>query len=65
MAERFEAHRLRSAGINKLHECTYLKTLETSNNPCVSCSPARIHRLQAPQCSKPSLPKDAIQQTSK
>ena len=27
---------------NKLQQCTYLKTSETSNNPCVSFSPARM-----------------------
>ena len=38
-----------SESINKLQEGTYLKTSETSNNPCVSCSPARMHKPQAPR----------------
>ena len=38
-----------SKSINKLQEGTYLKTSETSNNPCVSCSPARMNKPQAPR----------------
>ena len=37
-----------SESINKLQKGAYLKTSETSNNPCVSCSPARMHKPQAP-----------------
>ena len=38
-----------SESINRLQEGTYLKTSETSNNSCVSCSPARMHKPQAPR----------------
>ena len=38
-----------SESINKLQAGTYLKSSETSNNPCVSCSPARMHKPQAPR----------------
>ena len=38
-----------SESINKLQEGTYLKTSKTSNNPCVSCSPARMHKPQSPR----------------
>ena len=38
-----------SESMKKLQECTYLKTSETSNNPGVSFSPARMLRQQTPR----------------